>query len=218
MTKTAVIVGAGPGIGLAVARRFGREGYRPVLLARRAQALAEYATDLTYGGIEPLTTAADAGDFASLVKAFQQIRTQAGDPAVLVYNPAAIVRAKASVLEADALFETLKVNVGGALMAAQQVIPAMRQAKSGTIIFTGSSAALIPAPDYAALGAGKAALRNLTFNLAAELAPAGIHVATVTVHGRVQPGSAYDPDIIADAYWRLHTQPPGQWETEIDFR
>ena len=65
---------------------------------------------------------------------------------------------------------------------------------------------------------GKARLRNLCFGLAAELEPAGIHVATVTVAGFVQPGTDFDPDLIAEKYWELHNQPLGAWEDEIIYR
>jgi hypothetical protein len=65
---------------------------------------------------------------------------------------------------------------------------------------------------------GKASLRNLCFSLAAELEPAGIHVATVTVAGFVEPGTYFDPDLIVEKYWELHSQPVGMWEREIIYR
>jgi NAD(P)-dependent dehydrogenase (short-subunit alcohol dehydrogenase family) len=67
----------------------------------------------------------------------------------------------------------------------------------------------------ASLGAGKAALRNLAFSLHADLAPAGIHAGTVTICGTVKPGTAFDPDRIADSFWALHAQPAGSFEREV---
>jgi hypothetical protein len=58
-------------------------------------------------------------------------------------------------------------------------------------------------------------VRALTELLAKEYGPAGVHVATVTVAGAVAPGTAYDPDDIAERYWQLHAQPPEAWEREV---
>lgn len=60
-------------------------------------------------------------------------------------------------------------------------------------------------------------MRALTTLLAAEYGPSGMHVATVTIGGAVTPGSRFDPDRIAEHYWRLHTQPPSSWEHEVAY-
>ena len=70
----------------------------------------------------------------------------------------------------------------------------------------------------ASLGVGKAAIRNLAFSLHADLKDSGIHAATVTICGTVAPGTAFDPDRIAEAYWQLHTQAAGAFERELQFR
>ena len=72
-----------------------------------------------------------------------------------------------------------------------------------------------PVPDVTSLSLGKAGLRALTELLQKQYQDAGVHVATITVGGTVAPGTAYDPDDIADHYWRLHTQPAGAWEREV---
>ena len=89
----------------------------------------------------------------------------------------------------------------------------MAGAGGGTIVITGG----MPEPDpaFTSLSLGKAGVRALTTLLASEYGPAGIHVATVTVGGAVAPGGRYDPDTIAEHYWRLHTQPPQAWEHEV---
>ncbi|NJL35119.1 MAG: short-chain dehydrogenase, partial [Chloroflexaceae bacterium] len=88
----------------------------------------------------------------------------------------------------------------------------------GTILFTGGGLALDPYAQYASLAIGKAGLRSLTYTLGAELEPQGIHVATVTIAGTVQPGTFFAPDLIAEQYWNLHTQAPGTWQREIVYR
>jgi short-subunit dehydrogenase len=216
--KIAVVVGVGEGIGLAVARRFARAGFRLALVARRMEALQEYVDDLTQNGAEANAFAADAGDTPGLIEAFKAIKASVGAPEVLIYNAAAVVSGVPSALDVQQLEANFRVNVGGALVASQQVIPEMVARKSGTILFTGGGLALNPNPNYAALAIGKAGLRSLAYSLGAELEPQGVHVATVTVAGFVQPGTHFDPDKIAEKYWELHTQPAGSWEREIVYR
>ena len=212
------IVGAGPGVSLAVARRFGREGFRIALIARRENALADYQVELATAGVESFGFAADAGDARSLRGAFERIANQLGPTAVLVYNVAANAPGSPSTLDGERLVEAFRSNVVGALVASQQVIPQMQTTGSGTMLFTGGGLALSPWPQAAALAVGKAGLRNLVYSLAAELEPAGIHVATVTIAGMVQPGTEFDPERIAEVYWQLHAEPRGQWQREIIFR
>ena len=216
--KICVVVGAGPGIGLAVAKRFGREGLQLALIARRTEALKQYVAELDQVGLTASAFAADATDFNSLVQAFDQIKTQLGHPEILIYNAAMIKPESPVTLPVEDLITAFRVNVAGALVCAQQVIPEMKNRQSGTILFTGGGLALHPQPQYAALAIGKAALRNLTYSLGAELADDGIQVATVTIAGYVQPGSHFDPDLIAEKYWELHSQPIGQREREIVYR
>ncbi|MDQ6861378.1 MAG: SDR family NAD(P)-dependent oxidoreductase, partial [Verrucomicrobiota bacterium] len=116
------------------------------------------------------------------------------------------------------LMSDLRTNVGGALASVQQVLPAMRAAKRGTIIFTGGGFALEPHPQFASVGIGKAALRNLALVLAKELAPEGIHVATVTIEGMVKRGTAFDPEQIAQEFVRLFRQPADSFEAETNFK
>jgi NAD(P)-dependent dehydrogenase (short-subunit alcohol dehydrogenase family) len=74
-----------------------------------------------------------------------------------------------------------------------------------------------PDPAFTSLSLGKAGVRALVTLLASEYGPAGIHVATVTVGGAVEPGGRFDPDRIAEEYWRLHVQGPAAWEREVVF-
>ena len=211
---TAAVVGVGPGLGLAIATRFGREGYRVALVARRAEALDEYAERLRSEGIEARGFPADAADHDALAGAFDAIRGALGDPDVLVYNAALIATGRPTEVGREELLASFSINVAGALSAAQQVAPQMRSRGAGTILFTGGSAAHDPYVDYAALSVGKAGLRNLCINLAKELEPDGIHVAMVTVHGGIRAGTRFDPELIAERYWWLHRQERGSWDRE----
>jgi short-subunit dehydrogenase len=94
----------------------------------------------------------------------------------------------------------------------------MREQKKGTILFTGGGLALNPYPAYASLAIGKAAIRSLAFSLGGELEADNIQVATVTIFGMVKPDTHFDPDLIAEAYWTLHTQPAGERQREIQYK
>ncbi len=216
--EVCAVVGVGPGMGLAVARRFGQGGYRLALVARNAAKLESFVGELKQAGIEAQAFEADASDLAALRTAFDGIKAQMGDPAVLVYNTAAFKPGQPSELKAEDLTASFAVNVTGALVAAQQVIPAMRAKKQGTILFTGGGLALNPSPQNAALAIGKAGIRNLAYSLGAELEPDGIQVATVTIAGFVRPGTHFDPDKIAETYWQLHSQLGGERQREVVYK
>jgi short-subunit dehydrogenase len=216
--KVCVIVGMGPGLSLGVAKRFGREGFAIAMLARRAQVLAQQKAALSAASITAEGFAADAGDAVSLAAALDRVAAEMGPIDVLVYNAAAVRYKPLSELTVDELIADFRVNVAGALAAAQKVIPSMRARGAGTVLFTGGGFALAPVPAMAALGIGKAGIRNLAMSLHAEHKDAGVHVGTVTICGLVKPGTVFDPDRIADQFWRLHAQEPGRFEAEIQYR
>jgi len=215
------VVGAGPGVAYAVAKRFAVEGFAVVLLARRAESLeqmrAQLAADVPGAPVAIYT--ADAGDAIGLADALTKISRTQEAPSVLVYNAAALHEGKPSEMDADTLGADLRVNVVGALAAAKAVLPGMRERGAGTILFTGGGLALYPSAGYASLSIGKAGLRALALTLHEELKPEGIHVATVTIAGGVETGTHFDPELIAGEYWRLHAQsPPDSWEAEVVYR
>jgi NAD(P)-dependent dehydrogenase (short-subunit alcohol dehydrogenase family) len=218
MRPTCLIVGAGPGIGRAVAEAFAREGYDIALAARHPARLAEALRELAKLGAAARAYPVEAGDEASIGALFAAVRQDLGDPDVLVYNPAVHSPGKPTTLNGDQLAADFRVNVTGALLCAQHAANAMKDRGRGTILLTGGGFAHEPAANYASLSLGKAALRNLTYSLAQELGAYGIHVATVTVYGFVQSGTNYDPARIAEAYVRLHKQAPGHFQTELVFK
>ncbi|MDJ1505103.1 SDR family NAD(P)-dependent oxidoreductase [Xanthocytophaga agilis] len=216
--KVCTIVGAGPGISLSVAKRFAREGFSIALIARRVENIERQVQELKEMGVLAKAYSADAADHTSLEKAFRVIHREIGYSDVLVYNAFVGREASPSKLDPEKLVQDFRVNVVGALSAAQLAIPNMKKQKSGTILFTGGGLSLEPYHPYASLAVGKAGIRNLTYSLAAELAPLGIHVATITITGIVKPGTHFDPDKIAEVYWKLHAQKTGQFETEVLYK
>jgi len=207
---TAVVIGAGPGIGRAVAARFAKEGFSVAVIARSSATVEAVAGSLP-GRAVALT--ADVADEAGLRAALDLAAAELGPPTVVVHN-AAIIRADAvGELSAAALLDTLAVNVASVLTAAAHTLPGMADHGRGTFVVTGGMPE--PVPGYVSLSIGKAAVRTAVELLDATYGPAGVHVASVTVGGAVAPGTAYDPDDIAEHYWALHTQPRAEWVREV---
>ena len=209
----AVIIGAGPGIGTSVARRFAAAGMPVGLISRTAATVDAARAAVAAAGVTVAGAAADAGQDDQLTAALDALTGQLGVPEALVYNAGLIQHDRPGELSRERYFAAYAINVLGAMTAAVHLAPAMAEAGGGSILITGG----MPEPDPAvtSLSLGKAGVRALTKLLASEYGPAGIHVATVTVGGAVAPGGPYDPDLIAGHYWRLHTQPPQAWEHEV---
>jgi len=204
------VIGAGPGIGRAVAARFAEEGAALALIARTAATVEDVARSLPG---RTLTLTADVADEAGLRAALDRASAELGPPDVVVHNAAVIRPDAVGELSAGGLLDTLAVNVVSVLTAAAHVAPRMAARGRGTFLVTGGMPE--PVPGYVSLSLGKAAVRTAVDLLDTTYGPAGVHVASVTVGGPVAPGTAYDPDDIAEHYWRLHTQPREDWEREV---
>jgi NAD(P)-dependent dehydrogenase (short-subunit alcohol dehydrogenase family) len=210
-----IVVGAGPGLGAGVARRFAAEGFGVGLVARSAASLTEVQHALGSYDVPVTTYRADAGRAEQLERALADAVQDHGVPDVVVYN-AAVIRADApGDLSVDELTETWRVNVAGVLVTAMATVPAMQERRHGTFLVTGGMPR--PVAGRLSLSLGKAGVRALTSMLADHFGPSGVHVATVTVAGEIQPDTTFDPDRIADEYWRLHRQTPETWESEVLF-
>lgn len=192
------VIGAGPGLGRAIAAAFSDHGAHVALLARNPARLESMAAELGAATAVPV----DVTDEAALRQAFASVRSALGDPTVLVHNPSAAYEAPATGTPLCALLDGFALTAGSLLVAAQEVAPAMRRRGRGSILVTGSIAAATGSTWSASLAVQKAAVRNLTLSLAAELAPDGVNVATITIDGSLgAPG--FEHDRIAAEYVRL---------------
>ncbi|WP_328582748.1 SDR family NAD(P)-dependent oxidoreductase [Streptomyces sp. NBC_00370] len=209
----AVIVGAGPGIGASVARRFGQEGLPVTLVARTEKSLRAAADAVAPTGAEVLALSADVTDEDALGAALDAASEAFGVPDAVVYNAAVIRPDAPGDLSARGQLDAWAVNVGGALTTAARVAPAMARRGSGSFIVTGGMPE--PKAEYVSLSLGKAGVRTLVELLDLRYGPSGVHAASVTVAGAVAPGTDFDPDDIAEHYWRLHTQPRTAWQREL---
>ncbi|CAF0866333.1 unnamed protein product [Rotaria sordida] len=227
----AVVIGVGPGLGAALAKRFAVGGYSVGLIARKESSLQPVQKELEQLGHTALSVTADAGNVSSLQNAFNTIRTKLGnDPEVLLYNASGFAYKSILDLKPEELQNSLNISVVGALVASQEVLPSMVKNGKGTILFTGATASLRGSAKFAGFAAAKFALRALAQSMARELGPQGIHVAHIIIDGEINTPSQVqrqpdrnieaflNSDAIAETYWQLHTQPRSTWTQELDLR
>lgn len=204
MDKTAIVVGAGPGLGNHVAKKFGRMGFRVVLVARREEALKRYQRELKQEGVEVAWRAADASDPASIAAAFQSIRSEYGTPDVLVYNVGVTTPDRDVRVDADTLFARYRTDVVGAYACIQEVATEEFAQRSGAILVTGGRLATQPEFTFLPLSMDKAALRAMVCAMHPVLKERGIYLGMVTVAGGIKPGTHFAPDLIAERFWDLY--------------
>jgi NAD(P)-dependent dehydrogenase (short-subunit alcohol dehydrogenase family) len=213
-TDVVVILGAGPGMGQALARAFGANGRTIVLVARNPERLSAMAADLADEGIRAHGVAADLSQPHDVRRAMAEIDTTWGPPAIVIANASLYVPGTPSKVDVDAVLEGFRVSIVGPLAAVQSAVPATRVRGNGTILFTGGGTALEPWVEATGLSMQKAALRNLALATARELAPDGIHAAVVTIGGVIgSPG--FEPERLAQEFVRLHEQPREAWSEEV---
>jgi NAD(P)-dependent dehydrogenase (short-subunit alcohol dehydrogenase family) len=228
--RVAAVLGVGPGLGAAIARRFAGEGFAVAMMARQEESLAEIRQDIDGEGGTVLPVSADATNADSVTAAFERVRVELGDPEVLVYNAGAFQMGGILEISPDQFDECFRANCAGAFYAAREVLPAMVEAGYGTILLTGASAALRGKARFSALAVGKFGLRALAQSMAREFGPQGIHVSHVIIDGQIDTPSIREmmpdreehtklsPDSIAETYWQLHAQHRTAWTLESDLR
>ena len=211
-----LLVGAGPGLGMAVARRFADGGYRVTLVARSVDRLGDLADGLADTGAQIDTVAADASDPESLGARMAELYNEQGAPGLIIYN--AVMGAPDKLLSStvEHLQTAYAVDVVSAIVVTQIAAPVMRAGGSGTIIVTGGGFADHPIAALATVSLGKAALRSAATMLGADLEPDGIRVATLTIAGQIVAGTALDPESIAQRYWEV-VHSDGPWQSEFRF-
>jgi NAD(P)-dependent dehydrogenase (short-subunit alcohol dehydrogenase family) len=211
-----LLIGAGPGVGAAVVRRFGREGFRSTLISRN-ETVEQLAPELRGEGLEIEAVGADIEDLDAYRETLERIFSATGAPGVVVYNAA--LPDPGEIL--DATVERLRtahdVDVIGAVIAALVAAPVVRAAGGGTLLATSGGFADNPVPALASLSMGKAAMRSAQTLVAAGVRDDGIHAATITIAGAVKPGTDFDPDKIAALFWTAHTDSKDAWQTEYRF-
>jgi NAD(P)-dependent dehydrogenase (short-subunit alcohol dehydrogenase family) len=224
--ESVLVAGVGPGLGIALARRFAREEYRVAMLARsrdRLAALAAQAPEL----LVPMPC--DVTDPAQVNAAFEETERHLGPLACAIFNAGAYRRGSILDIAPDDFEHCWRVGAFAGFLVGQAAAKRMVARGSGTILFTGATASLRGGANFVNLASPKFALRAVAQSMARELGPRGIHVAHIIIDGQIGGAAGSDddtraadsklsPDAIAETYLNLHRQHRSAWSQEIDLR
>lgn len=224
--QTAVVVGTGPGLGLALVKAFANEGYTIFAAARKASALKELSA-LRDGRVIPVDT--DAIDAVRVDELFARAEKEA-PVGVAIFNAGAFVRSNVVDTDPETFERCWRVGCFGGFLVGRAAARVMTKRGAGTILFTGATASLRGGAGFVNLASPKFALRAVAQSMARELDPQGIHVAHVIIDGQIDapryaqlgnergPDSLLAADAIAQNYVTLHRQHRSAWTQELDLR
>jgi NAD(P)-dependent dehydrogenase (short-subunit alcohol dehydrogenase family) len=219
--EVAIVVGAGPGLGAALCRRFVKAGMLVAAATRdkeRVTAVAKEAGARGYG--------CDAGDEKSVLELFAAVKRDFGEPSVVVYNAGAYLPKAVIDTSAEEFERCWRTGCFGGFLVGREAARAMVPKGRGSILFTGATASLRGGANFVNLAVGKFGLRAVAQSMARELGPKGVHVAHVIIDGQIAaehrpgrgrsergPDAFLDDDAIAEAYWQCTRSPgaPGRW-------
>lgn len=207
--RSVIVVGAGPGIGAAVARRFGRAGHAVGLVARNGSRLEQLAAEIGADvGATVATAQADATVPDQVRSAIRSLCEVIGEPDVLCFSPIPDVGLIKPVLDTspEELMASLSLGVAGAAAAVHSVLPGMRARGHGSLLFTTGSAALRPDPGRAASAVTTTAASVYVSLLRVALTGSGLVVGHTVIVGPVGRGGSreHDPDAVAADLWNHH--------------
>ncbi|GAA2126896.1 SDR family NAD(P)-dependent oxidoreductase [Actinomadura napierensis] len=224
---TTVVIGAGPGLGMSIAHRFGREGHTVALISRNGARHPGYLASLASAGVEATSHTADVRDRDALLRALDEITTRHGAIDVAYYGPGAADPSArpAPITETDVPGTKEAMSwVYPAIDTVGAVLPGMLERGDGGLLFAGGLSSVVPMPLIGNLAISAAALRNYAVTLNAALADKGVYAGTLTIGGLIERGDIHrmvtsdsdglggmtvrtlDPDELADAAWDLYTK------------
>jgi len=221
--RTALIVGAGPGIGASLVRALSAAGLTVAAAARNPDKLSPLAKET-----RAKLFATDATDPAAVARLFTEVEATIGVPEVVVYNASGRVRGPIAELDPEEVRSALEVSAFGGFLVVREAAQRLLPRKAGAILLTGATASVKGFANSSAFAIGKFGLRGLAQSAARELAPHGIHVAHFVIDGAVRsatrpdpadrPDSTLDPDAIAQSYLAVLKQPRSAWSWEVELR
>ncbi len=231
--EISVIVGVGPGLGWALAKRFAGAGMPTAVAARSADKLKRLIErnddpDVATDRIKPYVC--DATKPADVTALFEAVTRDLGSPSIVVFNAGAFEPAGILDITPEAFERCWRIGCLGGFLVGQAAARGMVVRAAGTIIFTGATASLRGSAGFINLAVPKFGVRALAQSMARELGPKGVHVAHVIIDGQIDsaryrdlaakrdPDALLPPDAIAETYYQLHRQPRGAWTHELDLR
>ena len=228
---TAVVIGVGPGLGMSIAHRFGREGHPVALISRRDTRHPRYLAELSAAGIKAEAFVADVHDAARLRSTLDAAVDRLGPAEIVYYGPNSIGPSDSGELAgpmaplATATSDDIRAALAivyPAVDVVHHLLPDMLDRGRGTLLFAGGLSAVRPMPMMGALAVPSAGLRNYVLTLNAAVADQGVHAANLIIGGLLERGDIHahvkanedtfgrikslDPDLVADAAWDLHAK------------
>ena len=224
MQKSALIVGAGPGLSASLARRCAKIGMKVFLASRNIEKLQQLAGETSADLYD-----CDAVDLNQVTYLFRSLDKSHVIPDLVVYNPSARLRGPIETLDPIATKEAIDITCYGAFLVAQQAAKRMLSRGSGSIFFTGASAGVKGFANSSVFAMGKFGLRGLAQALARELHPKNIHIGHFVIDGGIKADyrperkgdgndNMLEPDAIAESYLQMHDQHRSAWSWEIELR
>ena len=225
--RTAVVVGVGTGLGLALVNALAAQGYTVLAAARSISKLGARAKEFPRGSVVPVSC--DATAPADVDALFAQSEA-VGALEIAIYNAGAFERGGILDTRPEDFERCWRVGCFGGYLMGRAAARLMVARGAGTILFTGATASLRGGAGFVNLASPKFALRALAQCMARELGPKGVHVAHVIIDGQIKseryahledargPDSLLTPGAIADAYLGVHRQPRSAWTHELDLR
>ncbi|ANF94823.1 SDR family NAD(P)-dependent oxidoreductase [Paenibacillus bovis] len=215
MKKTIAIVGAGAGLGLSIARKFGQNGFRVALISRDQTKLDELAAQLAAENIEAVGFAADVFYKEQLEAALQAIKKRFGFIDVVEYSPTAgnYLPTPAWQITDENALDIFSGFTLGAIRTVQSVLPDMLTKGTGALLFTTALTSIYSIQSTANMGIAMSALRNYAHNLHKDLADKGIYVGHLALGVYIKPGTQTDASYIADAWFDLYSKQNKMEET-----
>ena len=224
------IVGAGEGLGRALAAKFAGEGFDIALISRSEK--GSNAAAKAAAGANVNFFAADAMQPETIEQALAKAMDDMGDVNVLIYNArGSFTRREPLEMTYAELDEIYRVEVVGAFAAAKAVMPAMRERGRGSVFFSSATAALRGSATHPLYAIGKFGLRGLSQSLAKAYSKDGVHIVHVRLDcdldvplmrdaygDKFNPDNMANTDDVAEAYWWVHRQPKSAWSNEIELR
>ncbi|MGE7768196.1 SDR family NAD(P)-dependent oxidoreductase [Peribacillus sp. NPDC096540] len=200
--KTIAIIGAGPGLGLSIAKKFGSEQFNVALIARNEEKLSAMVKELKDLNIESKYYLADLRNLEQLKQALEAANADFNNINVLEFSPYPGPKSFIPTLDVTAKNMTEQINyyLLPAIEAVQSVLPGMQQNGAGAILFTTGISSMHPIPQLGNAGIVMAGIRNYATNLHNILKEQGIYVGHLSIATLIEPGTEGDPDIIADVW------------------
>ncbi len=234
---TAVILGAGDGIGGAIARRFSEGGDHVVIVRRDLNKANDMAPQITAAGGSASAANTDVREPEAVEALFRSIEDTTGPIDTCVYNAGANTNKPLLETTPKLFRQVWELACFGGFLAARECARHMVPRGRGSLLFTSATSGVVARTGYAAFASAKFGLRAVAQASARELGPAGVHVAHVIIDCAVStdairerfakrgididdmaPDTLAQPESIAEQYWMLSRQPRDAWTHELDLR